>query len=310
MRRTVLPALALGLAAATALGTCSATATRPAQDPGEGHDAPGAAPRWPDRARYTLDLAYDRRRFALSGTEQIAFVNVGPSPLQSVWLRAWANAFGGCRAERARVTITSGGTLASRRRQCTALEVRLDRPLAPGAEATVALRIRVTAPPRPDRFGRFRGAAYFGNALPLLAVADRRGWALPPYTFRGESFFSLAAAWDVRLRLPRGTRAATTGRVVRRAAGTLVAAAPAARDFAIVAGPLQATERRAGGVRLRHWRLRESRAGAARCAATRRGSARTAAASSTSSRARARSRAAPASGWSTRSWCSRPRAPR
>ena len=257
MRRTVLPALALGLAAATALGTCSATATRPAQDPGEGHDAPGAAPRWPDRARYTLDLAYDRRRFALSGTEQIAFVNVGPSPLQSVWLRAWANAFGGCRAERARVTITSGGTLASRRRQCTALEVRLDRPLAPGAEATVALRIRVTAPPRPDRFGRFRGAAYFGNALPLLAVADRRGFALPPYTFAGESFYSLTSAWLVRLRVPAGLRVASTGKRAGAAAGggavTLVA--PRARDFMLVIGRFAVRTARAGDVRLRRFSI-------------------------------------------------------
>ena len=37
-----------------------------------------------------------------------------------------------------------------------------------------------------------------------------------------------------------------------------------ARDFAIVAGPLQATERRVAGITLRHWRLRESRADARR----------------------------------------------
>ena len=37
-----------------------------------------------------------------------------------------------------------------------------------------------------------------------------------------------------------------------------------ARDFAIVAGPLRLTERRAGGVTLRHWRLRESRRDATR----------------------------------------------
>ena len=69
----------------------------------------------------------------------------------------------------------------------------------------------MTAPRRPDRFGRYAGAAYFGNALPILAVADEDGWALPAYTFKGESFYSLAAAWDVTLRLPGGTRAAMTG---------------------------------------------------------------------------------------------------
>src|SRR4051812_15073399 len=101
MRRTVLAgAVAVAAAAATA---CGAVATRPAtRDAGERHAAAAVAPaqRWPDRARYTLDLAYDARRFTLAGTERIAFRNAGPDPLPSVWVRAWANAFGGCRVAR------------------------------------------------------------------------------------------------------------------------------------------------------------------------------------------------------------------
>ena len=134
--------------------------------------------------------------------------------------------------------------------------MRLEHPLASGASTALELRVEVTAPERADRFGRFAGAAYFGNALPLLAVAGKRGWELPPYTFRGESFFSLSAPWEVRLRLPRGARAAMTGSTE---AGVTTAVA---RDFAIVAGPLRATERRVAGITLRHWRLRESRADA------------------------------------------------
>jgi hypothetical protein len=136
--------------------------------------------------------------------------------------------------------------------------VRLERPLEPGAGTTLELRVGVTAPRRPDRFGRFAGAAYFGNALPLLAIADADGWSLPPYTFRGESFYSLSAPWEVRLRLPPGTRAATTGTTE---GGVTTAVA---RDFTIVAGPLRETVRREGELTLRHWRLRESRGDAGR----------------------------------------------
>ena len=243
--------------AAIALAGCGGGAAATQRAP-EAATRAQAAARWPQPERYALTLAYDARRFELAGTQRIAFRNTGPSPLASVWLRTWGNAFGGCKHRYVRVQVTGGGSAGAERVGCTALEVRLERPLAPGAGTALELRIRVTAPGRPDRFGRFAGAAFFGNALPLLAVADRSGWSLPPYTFRGESFYSLSAPWDVRLSLPDGVRAAMTGTTE---AGVTTAVA---RDFAIVAGPLRATERRVGGITLRHWRLRESAAGARR----------------------------------------------
>ena len=154
-----------------------------------------AGGRWPQPERYSLDLAYDARRFALTGSERIELRNTGPAPLASIWLRTWGNAFGGCRHRYVRVDVTAGGRAGAERNDCTALEVRLAAPLAPGARTALELALDVTAPTRADRFGRFGGAAYFGNALPLLAVADAGGWALSPYTFRGESFFSLTAHW-------------------------------------------------------------------------------------------------------------------
>jgi hypothetical protein len=216
--------------------------------------APAAtADRWPEPVRYALDLAYDADRFALAGEETIALRNSGPEPLERVWLRTWANAFGGCDRPYVHVEVQTGGSAGGQRVDCTAFEVRLAEPLAPGSETTVGLRIDVGTPKRPDRYGRFRGAAYFGNALPVLAVADEDGWALSPYTFHGDSFFSLSAAWDVRLRLPRGVHAATTGAETGGADGALHATARGARDFMIVAGPLHETSGRAGGVTVRHW---------------------------------------------------------
>jgi Peptidase family M1 domain len=206
------------------------------------------AERWPQPLRYSLDVAYDAGRFALAGEQRIALRNTGPEPLSRVWLRAWGNAFGGCARPFVDVAVTSGGRVSERREDCTALEVALSEPLAPGAATEIGLRIDVRTPARPDRFGRFEGAAYFGNALPVLAVADEDGWALSPYTFSGDAFYSLSADWDVRLRLPAGTRAATTG---EETAGTIHARA--ARDFMIVAGPLHETSARAGGVTVRHW---------------------------------------------------------
>src|SRR3954449_6865140 len=246
---------ALAALVTIALGACGGVPHPATQDVGEARAATPAAAPGPDEARYALDVAYDRRRFALAGTERIAFRNVGPDTLTSVWVRAWANAFGGCAAHRAQVAVTGGGTLGARKRSCTALEVRLAKPLASGAETTIALRIRITVPPRPDRFGRFHGAAYFGNAIPLLAVADRRGWQLPPYTFAGESFYSLTSSWRVRLRAPAGLQVASTGTQSGRpdAAGAITLVAPRARDFMLVIGRFSVHTARIGTIRLRRF---------------------------------------------------------
>jgi hypothetical protein len=133
MRR---PVLVAGAVLAAAVAACGPVAAGPATPAASEHHAraaaaPASAPRWPDRASYALDLAYDPRHFTIAGSERIAFRNVGPQPLSVVWLRAWANAFGGCAVARAHVTIRAGGTFGARRRDCTALEVRLARPLAP-----------------------------------------------------------------------------------------------------------------------------------------------------------------------------------
>jgi aminopeptidase N len=246
--------LTVALAATTVAG-CGATAAAPhARDAPARQTTPVAAPRWPDQARYALDLAYDARRFTISGTERITFRNGSAAPLPAVWVRAWANAFGGCRISRAHVTIRAGGRFGRRRRDCTALEIRLPRPLAPGARATIALQIRVTAPTRPDRFGRFHGSAYFGNAIPILAVADARGFQQPPYSFAGESFYSLTSSWRVRLRVPAGMTAASTGSRSGPARGGIVTlVAPRARDFMIVVGRFTVTTAQAGPVRLRRF---------------------------------------------------------
>jgi aminopeptidase N len=242
-------------AAVLALAGCGPATVRPAEPEAQARQAPpGSAPRWPDRASYALDLAYDARRFALAGRQRITFRNASTTALPAVWLRAWANAFGGCRAQRARVAVVAGGRLAARQRDCTALRVVLARPLAPGESTSIALRIRITTPPRPDRFGRFHGAAYFGNAIPVLAVADSRGWQLPPYTFSGESFYSLTSGWRVRLRVPRGLSVASTGTQAGAARGGVVTlTAPRARDFMVVVGRFDVRTAQAGGLRLRRF---------------------------------------------------------
>src|SRR6185436_11415426 len=147
-----------------------------------------------------------------------------------------------CSDPHADVRVTAGGTLGERRRGCTALEVRLPKPLEPGARTQIALDVRISVPSRPDRFGRVGAVASFGNGIPILAVSDRGGWHLPPYTDRGESFYSLASSWNVNVQAKRGLAIASTGiQTASRPEGdtrTVTLSAPRARDFALVIGPM------------------------------------------------------------------------
>jgi hypothetical protein len=106
------------------------------------------------------------------------------------------------------------------------------------------------------------GVALWGNALPTLAVRDAHGWHLDPFFDAGESFYTLAADWRLRLHVPAGVQSVETG--ARIAAQTrpdgssdVVALAHGVRDPLVVAGPaaqLRPAERvAADGTRVRVW---------------------------------------------------------
>jgi hypothetical protein len=228
--------------------------------------AVGAAPAsaasalWPQPTRYGAQLRWDAHSNVLSGSEQIAFVNDGPSALSSVWLRVWPNGYGSCSHPWARLRSARGGRLVERRAGCTAVRMRLTRPVAAGAAGLVAVRLQVKVPQLSDRFGRDHGIVYLGNALPLLDVQEPAGPTLEPYSAIGDPFYSLVARWSVRLDVPRPLVAATTGDVKRSVSlphgyRRLQLDATHARDFAIVLGRFAVDSSvTSGGVRLRHYR--------------------------------------------------------
>jgi hypothetical protein len=209
-----------------------------------------------DPEAYTLDLTYDARaNGTLRGSERIEFVNRGPAALDRVWLRLWANGPDRCRPRRIDVRIEAPAQAGTEKVRCSALEVRLAAPVAPGASAAVSLTFTVRGRKQNDRFGHAGGVALLGNVVPVLAVEDDRGLRLPPYSNIGESFYSLSARWEATLRLPARLRAATTGAVVsegvRGTHRTVRVATAQARDFALAIGRLGVTTTRANGVRIR-----------------------------------------------------------
>jgi Peptidase family M1 domain len=207
-----------------------------------------------DPEAYTLDLSYDARGAGkLTGTERIDFVNRGPAALDRVWLRLWANGPDRCRPRHIEVRLEAPAQAG--RERCSALEVRLAAPVAPGATGTLAMSFTVTGRAKDDRFGHAGKVALLGNVIPVLAVQDERGLHLDPYSRQGDAFYSLAARWDATLSLPARLRAATTGAVVADtvagARRTLRLSTAQARDFALAIGPMKMRTTRARGVLIR-----------------------------------------------------------
>ena len=219
-----------------------------------------AAP--PALADYALDLRLSRDGGTLSGTERITFVNETSAPMETVWLRTWAYGQDGCRSRGVSISVIGGGTESRRATGCTAMEVRLAAPVAPGASSVLDLRLRLRTPREADRFGTSRGIHLYGNTIPVLAEGD----VTRPFSHAGESWVSRAAAWTATIAVPPGLRVAATGSGSTRG-GVLRARTTAARDFMVAASrSMRPVRGRQGNVRITFWRSRRTAPRRARAA--------------------------------------------
>ena len=169
----------------------------------------------------------------LRGTETIALDQPG-----DVWLRLWANGPGGC-AHR-HITITA--PVVRTTLDCTAVLVHAPDP-------TLRFGFRIDLPRANARLGTWRGASYYGDALPTLATV------LTPPIELGDPFATATAAWTIDLTWPAGLAAAAGGASTPREAPTgmrrAVFALPAARDVALAIGPWRERTTTVAGTRIR-----------------------------------------------------------
>ncbi|GAB2569883.1 M1 family metallopeptidase [Kribbella endophytica] len=254
----------LGLALATAAGALASPAVASgnalsvaqSNEPvvASGGKAAGrdlSAGRTPGQAAYDVRLAADASGVTWTGREKISFTNTGDTPLREVYLRLWGNAWDGCKSP-VKVSRFDGGTAATPTVNCTAVKVALKKPLRPGQRGSVAFDITMTAPARGEQFGRSGTYSFFGNALPVLAVRDQAGWHLEPDVGIGESYYTLAADFTVRLDHPAGLVVPATGTVTTSRRTTTISKAKQVRDFAWAVGPFkQAVIKSPGGVTIR-----------------------------------------------------------
>jgi hypothetical protein len=119
----------------------------------------------------------------------------------------------------------------------TVVRIPLGEGLAAGRSASISFNLNVVAPKGTDRSGQYpQGMVAFGNLLPVVAPIDEEGVNVDPYVVAGESFYSIAAPWKVKVAGPDGWTFATTGASSTASGGPTVDATTAkSRDFLIVA---------------------------------------------------------------------------
>ena len=91
----------------------------------------------------------------------------------------------------------------------TVLQVPLPTPKAAAIE--VEMRFRINVPYNKGRISYHDHAMWLGNWLPILAVQDKDGWRLDPYSAIGDPFYSQMADYHLRVQLPASYRLATSG---------------------------------------------------------------------------------------------------
>ncbi len=248
MRKRTMPGVLLLLAGVLGPATAGAPANAAALD----------ATRTPVAPAYTVNLTANAGGGTWAGHETVTFRNASADPLTEVYLRLWDNAHGRCPSTPITVSNLTGGTVSPLTVACTALKVTLPAPLAKDATGTIGFDLSIVIPAGVDRFGHDGPYYFIGNALPVLAVRDGKGWHLDPYTDNGESFYAVIGDFDVTLDHPTsiavpatGTAtdtAGTAGRTKTRAVANQV------REFAWAAGPFKKiVGSTAGGVTVNVW---------------------------------------------------------
>ncbi|MGZ5350973.1 MAG: M1 family peptidase, partial [Actinomycetota bacterium] len=107
-----------------------------------------AAPtmRNPGDPHYRTELSTGGQGHVWLGTHRIAFTNLESGPLATIYLRLWSNGVLGCAAGSIQISNLLGGTIAATTQRCTAVEITLDAPLAPGARTSISMDLRIEVP--------------------------------------------------------------------------------------------------------------------------------------------------------------------
>ncbi len=186
---------------------------------------------------YWIDVRLDDEAHMLHAQESFTYRNNSPSTLDTLWIHLWPNAYRDrttalCRqldgmgeldlhfaTEEERGWIDSLDFHADEAKAVWGYHaihpdigwIKLNNPLAPGAQVTISTPFRVKIPDgKFSRLGHSKQAYYITQWYPKPAVFDAQGWHAMPYLTQGE-FYSEFGSFDVTITLPENYVVGATG---------------------------------------------------------------------------------------------------
>ena len=169
---------------------------------------------------YEMDLVLKPDLTGVAGSQSVRLVNNEGVALSEIVFRLFPNISEGS-AEVSNVEVDGSAVEVSYDLEDSVMRVPLPSPLAPTEETVITMDIDVSVPiDEGGKYGTFLlkddilAAAHF---FPILAVYDDEGWNLEIPPDHGDSVFSDAGFFLVRLVAPIGLPVVTSGQLVAKA---------------------------------------------------------------------------------------------
>ncbi|RAL25885.1 M1 family metallopeptidase [Thermoflavimicrobium daqui] len=143
--------------------------------------------------------------------------------------------------------------------QDTILKVPFPKPVSSGEQVKIDMDFQLKLPHGGSRLNTFKHTAFLAQWYPMLAVKDKDGWHVEPYTTIGDPFYSQMSDFEITFRLPQGYRVISSAqdpKLEYRSPITLKQ--KNVRDFAaVLTKDYQVKRGKAGNVDVNLWYLKE-----------------------------------------------------
>ncbi|SHE64529.1 Peptidase family M1 [Seinonella peptonophila] len=92
----------------------------------------------------------------------------------------------------------------------TIMKVPLPKTVSNENQSKIDLDFMLQLPRGGTRLNTFKNTAFLAQWYPMLAVKDREGWHIDPYTTTGDPFYSIMSDFDITIHTPRGYEVIST----------------------------------------------------------------------------------------------------
>ncbi|RLE81082.1 MAG: hypothetical protein DRJ51_04540 [Thermoprotei archaeon] len=165
---------------------------------------------------YYIEVFLDEREYKLSGYLVLHHFNKHSVAFRELYFHVYPNAFKPWNGSVEILSVINLNTLRKLKysivgEDLTILKVFLDEILEPKKWIKIAINFTVLIARKGDRFGYNNGIYALGYFYPILAVYDKSGWNLNPYTWIGDPVYAETSNYKVYIIANRSMVIAATG---------------------------------------------------------------------------------------------------